>query len=553
MKHSEIDDVSVPSPSAGPPADDAPRHTPTDPDRRPYSPERDAEADGDKDHTARVSPADLSRITPYEAARALVWSAALLLTVLLLLLAMRLPWNGDLGIHAATIERLRADLIHPGSPQVDADIDSPYYSPWAVLLGIVAKVTGLGTFTVLRLAAFTALPLLLTGVWHFTRTLSARRAAPPLAMLCLLLLWGPPVLAWSGFANLGSLAFTLAYPSTFVLGLSFHFWALLTKALRTATRWPAFLGLGLMWALILLSHQFTGVVATFGALGVLLAARPWPAREIWLRLGAGIVLAVVVLALWPYYSFFSLFGVGGLEEIHRPLYDGMATRFGPALIGVAALYFRWRRDRRDPLVIFFVLGTLTVVAGGVTGHWSWGRVLPAAVIPAQLAAALAVADAAGRTVRNVLAAVLGGVLLLGVWPQVFTFGYAIVGEALPPAVRHKSWPSWEGYAWMAPWVKRGDTVMTTGVTSLMVPAYGAYTVAPGYPDIVLPDEKERHAAVTRFFAPHSSRADRLDVLHRYHVTWLLRWEKDGGLPADDPALHKVTVGPNGQVLYRVVG
>ncbi|RVU16797.1 hypothetical protein EOT10_35615 [Streptomyces antnestii] len=482
-----------------------------------------------------------------------MWSAALLLSVLLLLLAMRLPWNGDLGIHAATIERLRADLIHPGGLQVDADVDSPYYSPWTVLLGIVAKATGLGTFKVLRLAALTALPLLLTGVWHFTRTLSTRRVAPALALLCLLLLWGPPVLAWSGFLNLGSLAFTLAYPSTFVLGLSFHFWALLTKALRSAGRWPAFLGLGLMWAVILLSHQFTGLVATFGALGVLLAVRPWPAREVWLRLGAGIVLAVVVLALWPYYSFFSLFGVGGLEEIHRPLYDNMVTRFGPALIGVAALYFRWRRDRRDPLVIFFVLGTLTVVGGGVTGHWSWGRALPAAVIPAQLAAALAVADAGSRRVRNVLAAVLGGAMLLGVLLQAFTFGYVIADEALPPAVRHKSWSSVEGYAWMTPWVQRGDTVMTTRDTSLLVPAYGAYTVAPGYPDLVLPDEKERQAAVARFFAPHSSRADRLDVLHRYHVRWLLRRENEGGLPADDPALHKTTVGPGGQALYRVVG
>ncbi len=90
--------------------------------------------------------------------------AALLLAVLLLLMVVRLPWSGDLGMHGAVLERLRTDLLHPGNPLVDEDTDSPYYSPWAVALALVAKATGWGTFGVLRLAGLAGLVALGTGI-----------------------------------------------------------------------------------------------------------------------------------------------------------------------------------------------------------------------------------------------------------------------------------------------------------------------------------------------------------------------------------------------------
>ncbi len=219
------------------------------------------------------------------AVRTSLWAAVPLLVVLLLLVIVRLPWNGDLGMHAATVERLRHHLLDPGNPLVDADTPSPYYSPWTVLLGCVAKVTGLSVFVVLRLGAVVGLGLLVTGIWRYARTLSGHRFAPPLAVLCVLFLWGTQLFNWSGFLGLNSLALTVAYPSVFALGLAFHFWALLTRALKASpdAGWEVYLGLGLLWAVILLSHQFTGVVASLGALATVIGARV--GRHVWLRLG----------------------------------------------------------------------------------------------------------------------------------------------------------------------------------------------------------------------------------------------------------------------------
>ncbi|WEP00326.1 hypothetical protein A6P39_025360 [Streptomyces sp. FXJ1.172] len=466
----------------------------------------------------------------------------------MLLVIVRLPWAGDLGMHAATVQRLSHNLLHPGNPLVDADTPSPYYSPWMVVLGCLAKITGLSVFMVLRIAAVIGLGLLVTGVWRYVRTLSAHRAAPALALLSLLLLWGPVLFNWSGFLGLNSLALTVSYPSVFALGLAFHFWAWLTRTLREPepASWGRWLPLGLLWALILLCHQFTGVVSTLGALGMVIAARP--TRAVLLRLAAALALGMLLLGLWPYYDFFSLFSAGSnLEAIHKPLYEQLAGHFGFVLLGVAALVLRFRRDRWDPLVLFFALGALMFAAGGLTGHYSWGRALPAALIPAQLAAALEVVTAGRRAVRTGAACVLGAVLAVGAWTQAGTLGYVIPKSALPSAVADKYETPWVGYHWLTPWVKYGDVVMARTLPSRQIPAYGPYTVTTGYPDFFLPDEAKRDAAVERYFADGTSAAERQGILREYKARWVVGSRRLAG-----PGLRKVTTGPDHQVLYRVV-
>jgi len=479
------------------------------------------------------------------AARAALRAWTVLVVVLLLAVVVRLPWDGDLGMHAATVERLRHDLFEPGDPLVVSDAPSPYYSPWTFFLGCVARISGLSVFVVLRIGALIGLALLVTGIWRYARTLSAHRMAGPLAVLCVLFLWGPCAFEWSGFLGLNSLALTVAYPSTFALGLSFHFWAWLTKAVRDKAGWGEFLGLGLLWAVILLSHQFTGVVASLGALGVVAGSRGPVPREVWWRLGAGLALGSAVVAVWPYYDFFALFGVSGLEAIHRPLYRAMLPHYGLALLGVLALGLRLRRDRRDPLVVFFALGALMVAAGGLTGHYSWGRALPAALIPAQLAAAL---EACRLRPRSAYPAMLGAALLAGTWAQAGTLGYVTGRGALPAPVAARYRPPWPGYHWITPWVRYGDVILARTTPSRQLPAYGAYTVAPGYPDIFLADEQRRQTAVNRYFARDTCTGERRAILREYGVRWVL-----GAAGEKGSLVREVARGPGGLVLYEVVG
>ncbi|MER5494390.1 hypothetical protein [Streptomyces sp. NPDC002490] len=476
-----------------------------------------------------------------------MWTAAALSVLLLLLVSLRLPWIGDLGMHAATLERLRHDLVNPGNPLVDADTPSPYYSPWAVFFALVADVSGAPTFGVLRAAALVGLAVLLSGVWRFVRTLTERTAAVPLALLCLTLLWGTRVFAWSGFTGLGSLALTVSYPSTLALGLAFHLWAWLRRALAAAASWPVFLGLGLLWGTIVLVHQFTGVVAGLGVLALVLGARPWPPRAVWARLAGGTAAAGALVLAWPYYDLLALWGADGMDAIHRPLYRDTAIRFGLVAVGLPALAARWWRDRRDPLALFFLLGLLLVAAGGVSGHYAWGRALPAVLIPAQLAVAIEVFAATRRWWRTTLALLLAAALAVGAWMQIGTLGYAVPHHWLPDPVAAKAREPWHGYRWTTPWVRYGDVVMARTFPARQLPAHGAYTVAPGYPDVLLPDQRQRIAATERYYAEDTAAGERARILAAHRVRWVL----DGPRRPGD-GLREVAEGSNGERLYRVV-
>ncbi len=263
----------------------------------------------------------------------------------------------------------------------------------------------------------------------------------------------------------------------------------------------------------------------------------------------GAALGLPTLWLWPYHDFFALLSAGGdLEGVHRALCTDYPGRYWPALIGVAALALRWRRDRRDPLVIFFLLGAPVSAAGFADGHYSWGRALPAALIPAQLAAALEVVRGGRRTVRVCWARALGGALAVGAWAQAGVLGYVVGRGALPDVLAADYTPPWAGYGWITPHVRYGDVVMARDLPSRQIPAYGPCTVAPGYPDFFLPDEFRREPAVQRYHTRGTPAVARGEILREYGVRWVL----DGRGPRHDPGLRAVAHGPDGEVLYAVV-
>src|SRR5581483_9145353 len=119
---------------------------------------------------------------------------------------------------------------------------------------------------------------------------------------------------------------SIAYPSTLAWGMTLHLWAFVP---RTAERgWPLrpTLALGFFAAVILLVHQFTGVVMLLGTAAF--------AASAWLRLLAGVGLMAVLLVAWPYYPFFGLTSPPGESAIHHALYQNVVVRYGLAALGL---------------------------------------------------------------------------------------------------------------------------------------------------------------------------------------------------------------------------
>ncbi len=468
--------------------------------------------------------------------------------------AIQHPWSGDLGIHIASIDRLRASLTHPGHPLVDADVPSPYYTPYTVLLALVGRLTGWSTPVVLAVAGPPVVAVLLAGLRAFVRVLSDERLAPLFALLAVLLLWGPRPRVWSGFVQLWALPLTMAYPSTFALALTLLFWAWLARALRGTPVWSAYLGLGMLAAVIAVTHHFTFAMTGLGAAALVAERAGKLSAKTWLCLAAAAAEWLVLVLAWPYYPFFGLSGITGLDDIHKQLYQQPWLYFGLAVVALPALWLRGRRSPRDPLVLLF-LGALAVVAlGAVPGWHALGRMWPAVLLSAQLALAVelaryARARPAGPAWRG-WAAVTALALAAELVVQGPHLAYGVPRGWLPHPLQRLA-ASWPDYSWITPYVHPGDVVVTSDYYALRsVPGYGARTIPPAWPDPFLTDQKLRWHELAVIHDPRTDAATRQALLEKYHARWVLEIPGSWTISA---GRTPVAVGPLGQRLYRVPG
>jgi hypothetical protein len=489
---------------------------------------------------ATGTPPTTERRDPYR------WLAGALVA-LAVGLAVRQPWSGDLGVHAATVERLRLSLTHPGNPLVDADTPSPYYSPYTVALAVIARLTGLAPVTVLWIAGPVVVAVLLWGLHAFVRRLSDRPLAPTLALVFVLLLWGVKNRVWSGFVSLWALPLVMAFPSTLALGLTLLLWAGLARALDGPVGWSRCLGLGVLGAAVALVHPFTALTATLGVLALVaprIRGRPLVG---WLPLGVAAVEAAVLVALWPYWSFLALLRASGeLDAIHRSLYDRPWLYYGLAAVALPALWLRWRRDRLDPLVLLFVSAAVVVAIGGLTGRYALGRAWPAVLLSAQVALAVELSGPVPRAVRRVWVPVTVLACAAGLAVQAGNLLYLAPSSVLTPQVRRAAhmYVAWPDYSWLSRYVRPGDVVLTPDdyFAIRTVPAYGGRTVTPAWPDPFLPDEAQRDRDLAAMRDPATDPLRRDALLARYHVRWVLNVSGVATGPL-------VATGPQGQRLY----
>ncbi|MEV7978394.1 hypothetical protein [Streptomyces sp. NPDC086519] len=406
------------------------------------------------------------RLTPYQVFGLLFW-------LLMTLAYWRVPPCCEAGLHAAAVARLRAGLPDPA------------VSPYVLAQGMLARLTGLTGWQLLRVCGPLNLLVLLTGLGRLVRVLTPRPWAPVLALAFLSVLWGTRP-AWGG----GSLALlpltgSLGYPSAFALGLAFWAWALTGARARDLRRvryvgpsglrsLSGYAALGLLYGAVALVDPVTGAGAAAGAVAFVAGWQRGWRGAVWGRWALLCAVAAAVLAFgtharvlspsphWPYASY------GGPA--------GLAGRCWLALLGLPALWLRARRAGGpalrgaagraawgDPLVLLFVLECLVLACGRLVGVLGLVLLAPQCALAVELAArrpwsrrrrALGWA-AAGGVCLGFLAAQAGAVVPRSVDP---------VGFVQPPR-----WPS---YDWAARHIGPGEPVITD--------AYYAVRLLPGY-------------------------------------------------------------------------
>ncbi|MFQ3560934.1 hypothetical protein QZN11_29680 [Streptomyces gramineus] len=441
------------------------------------------------------------RLTPYQVFGLLFW-------LVMTLAYWRVPPCCEAGLHAAAVEGLRSGLT-------DAAV-----SPYVLAQGVLARLTGLSGWQLLRVCGPLNLLVLLTGLGRLVRVLTPRPWAPVLALVLMSVLWGTRPGWGGGSPALLPLTGGLGYPSAFAFGLTLWCWALTGARARDLRRvryvgpsglrsLSGYAALGVLYGVVALVDPLLGAAAAAGAVAFVAGwQRGWAGavRGRWGLMGA---VAAAVFAVGTHARVLpQTYPVDGL-------YGGVAGQCWLAvLLGLPALWLRARDTAwRDPLVLLFVLAALP--AGYGVRHGT-GELLGAALLAPQCA--LAVELAAGRpwpVRRRVLGwATAGGVCLGFLTAQ----AGAVVPRSLDP-VGFVQPPRWPSYDWAARHIGPGEPVVTD--------AYYAVHLLPGY-GIRLADARD----------------------HRSRVRWLLLTRRER-LPGD--AVVVDWSRRTGEVLARLTG
>jgi hypothetical protein len=491
----------------------------------------------------------------------------ILATILLVLTTVQQwhgHWLGDFWEHSAVVRELARHPRRPAHPQLALDAPHAFFTPYHLAVAIVARFTGLGAISALAVAGTLNLLLLLLGIYRFAVDVLRDRAAAPIMLVLMLLLWGFPPFIFSGFISGALLGLVLPYPSTLATAVTLIGMALEARWVNESHGKPSngpgilckILVLAGLQAMVVLTHPVTAALFICATLAFALDAARQRKRAPCIALLTVAPAGIALATLWPYYPLWQLLTAQSAvyNASNETIYPGVLlvlAMLGPVLLGVGPMFMRMRRNPTDPLAhTAMALGAIYLI-GGVTGHWTLGRVLAALAIlfQAALASWLAAQGSHGsRARRRMRAVVLTFCIAWGI------LSLEIFGLSLKPRLDIAVPQYNDQYAFIETFTHEGDVVFADLEAGWMIPTFGGKIVATQHPLAFVPDHRDRQADLVRFFAPGTSIDERRELIARYDAKFVLLRNGQTAAPDDEAQLRslgKVVREADGLTLIRI--
>lgn len=432
-------------------------------------------------------------------------------------------WAGDFWEHSAVVRELSTHILHPKHPQLMVDAPHAFYSPYSVIVALLARTLQWDAVKALSTMGLVNLCLLFAGLRLFVYSLvpSHRSSTAFYALLFTLFCWGSHPWLFSGFFHINALRFVLAYPSTFTAALSLI--ALGCNQFRIETKRQIWLGPILLLAVtVLISHPITFLFLAAGLLSQSIATKG-SAPSIIILVGSLLSLALIISAFWPYFPMLKIF-IGEFDVYstrNRVMYNGVVSRIWPSLIGVPLIIASIRSNWRQPLILMLAFLSAMYVFGAISGNYSYGRVISYIILILHIAIAKHLVKfehrvqkihASNRLRRLIIpASVIMFTLLLSLTPLNRTLANSLADRP----------PTYKPYLFLSKFIGQYDVVLADIQSSWIIPTFGGKVVAALHPLAFVPDHDIRRSDLKRFFNRETVFAERKHIIQKYNATYLL--------------------------------
>ncbi len=487
------------------------------------------------------------------------WLTAHRFQILFLLLLLQVVtfclqgiWVEDFWEHSAAVGELIRHPFNPGHPQLAVSTAHTFLNPYTFVVAQFARLFQLDAISALSIFGVINFCLFCYGLHAFisslqihnpTSTLQSRHldnnALTFYALLLILFLWGGKPWPYSGFFNYEIFFWNLAYPSTFIGGLS-----LLGLAFNARHQFDRnYLYLALLIALTttaLLTHPLTAQFLLIGFFAQIFAPQPAQGdqqinRSVqFIALSKLAIIFVASLAIatrWPFYPIVELFqGASKVYDISNgDMYFHLLNRTWPFMLLAPLFLWMLLKPALRPLLIIFVATATIYGLGYVTERYSFGRIVSYTIIVIQIACAAAAFQfehwLQGSAPRLARIGQIATLLLLLFWAsqwapssisRLLTAGNSVwLGRTVSNQIIYKD------YLFLPSHISPQAVVFADIETSWFIPSFEAKIVAADHPLAFVKDAEQRREDVVKFFEQQTSLQERTALLQKYQAKYLL--------------------------------
>ena len=420
--------------------------------------------------------------------------------------------------HVAVLRELMAAPFDPSNPHIPTNEPSRYFTPVTIVAALFGKFFGMSPYQLFGCMGAASCLGLVVACWAFARRYYESPWAPLLLLLTLLFAWGAQT-GHVGLHNYDTLLSGAAYPSIIALVLGLFSWAFVLRILQSGRDGPAALiGLGALTAVILLTHQLSGVIVLVGAASLILFHADTGAKSK-ARLLAAMALGCLSTLAWPYFQVVDI--VTSVSDARwRSPSEGinhistMLMLMAPSLIGILGFRradggLRW--ELLFPAALFGIGYIILTIQGSAIAH----RLPPALILFNQLGLVwliLAYAEKTDRAEMKMAISVAMGVLIS---ISAVTSGVRRLHDLQTRASEGSMLAMTEE---MAAHLPQGSIAFATENVVFPLQSTGRRVVSIPRPEPAAPSLGARQRATDRFFDPTTTEAERRRLIARWGAT-----------------------------------
>jgi hypothetical protein len=448
--------------------------------------------------------------------------------------------NRDTWHHVAVLRELMAAPFAPSNPHIPTGEPSRYFTPVNLVTALFGRLVGLSPYRLFGFVGAASCVGLIAGCQVFARRYYRSPWAPLCLLLALLFGWGVQM-GHTGLHTYESFLSSAAYPSNIALVLGLFSWALALGLLETdRNRIAGTIALGALSAVILLTHQLSGVAVLIGA-GSLILFHDSAGLPSKIRLLAAIAIGCAATLAWPYFSIVEVLQSGSDSRWRSPMeavnrVSTLAILMVPALVGLVACRkpqggLRW--ELLVPAALFGLGFVALTIKGSPIAH----RFPPAIILFGQLGLVwpiLPLIEKASETPLIRVALAFVGALIVGL---ALHAGAGRLHDLQARAAEGSLQGMAEDIAAQMP---ANSVAFATENIVFPLQSTGRRVVSIPRPEPVAPSLTQRQQATDRFFAVGTGNAERRRLIGLWGATHVVLSKAD----VDPRVLHDLhDLGP----------